>query len=238
MALESNIQFPEAKVAALFDQIDRASRELGKGIMDSLKWGGTLLCKSLGAQTKVAPKLRPVVRNPNPRWKTDRRVAPFGVYRWDKSGAKVFKPIYRTGEYGSIRFFDKKSFSWYNRFHGENKWQKIPSGPDIANPEIIAPGIMSDKRRVIGRRGLAKQTWSWAAAAIHRGGVGSVLGVPNVASVTLMTSDQYPAIAIRNNLRYAEAAMMAGAVEAAITNAGNKMAHLIDQKLQKKMDAK
>lgn len=40
MALESNIQFPEAKVAALFDQIDRASRELGKGIMDSLKWGG------------------------------------------------------------------------------------------------------------------------------------------------------------------------------------------------------
>ena len=238
MQLAGSIEFPQEKAKALFAAIERAHRELGKSLIDSLKWAGTYVCNSLRAQTKQSPKLRPIVANPDKRYKTDRRRAPFGVFRWKRDGQKYFKPIYRTGEYGSVRFFDKKSMSWYNLYRGGNKWERIPSGPDIANPELFAPGIKTDKRRIIRRSGLAKKSWSAAAAIIHNGGNAGAMDVMDVARVSLTVGELSPQVAIYNNLRYAQDALKPGAAETALENAAKKLEYQISEKIAQKMEIK
>jgi hypothetical protein len=194
---------------------------------------GRYIAKSLSGATKIAPKLRPIVKNPDERYKTDARRAPLGVYRYDKNGARVFRPIYRTGEYGKIRFFDRRSFSWFQHAPGDNHWERLPSGPDVANPQAVAPGIMTDKRRVIGRRGLAKKVWTWAATNMTRGGSASFFQVPDVARIAVSGGTHDPTIKINDNLRYATAAMRPGAVDSVLGNAARNMAYNIDKAAQK-----
>ena len=120
-----DIKFPQKDVNDLFAQIRRAENAIGKSASQSVAWAGALVCQSIAARTKVSPKLRPIVRNPDKRYKTDRRRAPFGVYVY-KEGKKTFKPIFRTGEYGKIRFYDKNSASWFERTGANrNQWRKI-----------------------------------------------------------------------------------------------------------------
>jgi len=238
------IEFPRRSVDALMAQMQRARRELGKSVRDSVAWAGTYVASSLAASTRIAPKLRPVIENPDKRYKTDRRRAPFGVMAPQGRGAAramKFKPIYRTGEYGEIRFFDKKSFSWFERDRGSYHWEKLPSGPDPANPEIWAPGIMSDKRRVIGRRGLAAKSWRFMGKFAKRGGVVKVFDVQRAGEASWSGTQENPALLLRNELNYAGDAFKSGgkqAVSSALSRAADRLSHQIDQRAAKLMGAR
>ena len=234
MALTTTMEFPRADVDAIFRQVERASKSLGQDIWRSLAWAGVYIARSMAAATKIAPKLRPIVQNPDKRYKTDARRAPFGVMRW-KDGKQYFKSIYRTGEYGAIRFFDKRSSSWFSRYSGDGKWVKVPVEDALGNKALYS--IKTDKRRNIERRGLAKRAWTWAAANMYSGGTGSEMGVPNIASVKLTKSQDNASIVINDNLRYAGAAAKQGAQEAALRNAARKLEHNITQNIQRKVVA-
>jgi len=229
--IDLKIHFPKRDMDALFDQMQRAEKEIGKSAYQSIAWAGALVCKSVAAQTKVAPKLRRIVRNPDKRYKTDRRRAPFGVYKY-KEGKKEFRPIFRTGEYGKFRFYDKTSASWFERFgENRNQWRKIASGPDIANPEIVVPGIKTDKRRVIGRRGLAKKSWQVLGKFVKRPGGTTAM---NVASGRIQWGNDRNYLKISNLLNYAGYALK-GDINQAVSRAASSMRNRIDKQIEKNL---
>jgi len=156
---------------ALAAAMARARDEFGKTDRDVIEWTGIKICQSLSASTRVAPELRKIVRNPDERHKTDRRFAPFGVFMYGKQG-KYFKPIYRTGEFGRVRFVDKKTFEikYLNKLtgtvHRVDTYDQVPG-----------LSIKTDKRRVIGRRGLAKKSWQMVQKRVKHGGSAYVMDV-------------------------------------------------------------
>jgi len=228
-----SIDFPRIEVDRLFAQMQRAQKELGKGLKNSVAWAGSLLMQSLAAQTIVSQKLRPIVSNPDKRHKTDKRFAPFGVFRYDRTGKKYFKPIYRTGEYGRIRFIDKKTaeVKYINTLTGKvHRAEQVDQEPGMS--------IKSDKRRIIGRRGLAKKSWQWAAKHMA-GGIANLMRVPNLASIKWIGGADNPAVKIENDLRYMRFALKGGyaALNTAAANAARKMAKLIEDRIVRKMEA-
>lgn len=54
-----SIEWPKEDVRALWAQIDRAQKELGKGLGQAIKFAAWSVAQSLGVKTKVAPKYRP-----------------------------------------------------------------------------------------------------------------------------------------------------------------------------------
>jgi len=229
-----SIVFPKADVSRLFAQMQRAQKHLGKDLKESVKWGGILLMQSLAAQTKVSKKQRPIVKNPDKRYKTDARRAPFGVMRWDKHGKKVFRPIYRTGEFGRVRFLDKKTFEvkYINTLTGTvHRASRYDQTPDLS--------IKTDKRRKIGRRGFAKKTWKWATKSMA-GGTANIMRVMGIADIRWSGGTDNPTVTIINRINYMDKALKGGlmAVNTAMENAARKMANRIDDRVAKKMGAK
>jgi hypothetical protein len=234
MSDQASIEWPRIEVGRLFAQMQRAQKELGKGLKQLVRWGGILLMQSLAAGTKVSQKLRPIVRNPNKQSKTDKRFAPFGVFRWDKNGKKYFRPIYRTGEYGRIRFIDKKTLEvkFINSLTGEvHRVDQYDQEPGRS--------IKTDKRRIIGRRGLAKKTWQWAIKSMA-GGIANIMRVPDIASIRWSVGTDNPTVTIKNRINYMGKALKGGymALNDAAGNAARKMANRIDDQIAKKLGAK
>ena len=196
---------------------------------------------SVAASTKVSKKVRPIVKNPDTRYKTDRRRAPFGVMAY-RDGKQVFRPIYRTGEFGKIRFYDKKSASWFKRdaANPKGRWEKIASGPDPANPDIIVPGIMKDRRRNIWRSGFAKKTWTWAKGKIGSGGTATLMRVPNIAEVRVHRDKDNPGITVINRLNYYDKALKGGemAIDSAMARASRSLEKKISDQIAMKLGAK
>ena len=229
-----SIELKKVDVSRLFAQMQRAQKELGKDLKQSVKWGGILLMQSLAAQTKVSKKLRPIVKNPDKRYKTDARRAPFGVMRWDKHGKKVFRPVYRTGEFGRVRFLDKKTFEvkYINTLTGTvHRASRYDQTPDLS--------IKTDKRRKIGRRGFAKKTWKWATKSMA-GGTANIMRVMGIADIRWSGGTDNPTVTIINRINYMDKALKGGlmAVNTAMENAARKMANRIDDRVAKKMGAK
>lgn len=199
---------------------------------DACRHALILMAQSASARTKQSKKLRPIVRNPSDKWKTDRRYAPWGVNIY-KDGQKTFLPIYRSGEFGKIRFFDKNSMSWFDRYGPKgNQWRKVASGPDQVNPEIAVPGIKSDKRRKIGRRGLAKSSWGWALPAIGGRSKGPQRAIQGVALVSTIKSPMLNGYVLTNRLRYILKIMKPGWEMAVQMAANNKIMEQARQKLE------
>ena len=229
-----SIEIKKADVSRLFAQMQRAQKHLGKDLKESVKWGGILLMQSLAAQTKVSKKLRPIVKNPDKRYKTDARRAPFGVMRWDKHGKKVFRPIFRTGEFGRVRFLDKKTFEvkYINTLTGTvHRASRYDQTPDLS--------IKTDKRRKIGRRGFAKKTWKWATKSMA-GGTANIMRVMGIADIRWSGGTSNPTVTIINRINYMDKALKGGlmAVNRSIENAARKMANRIDDRIAKKLGAK
>jgi len=59
MSKAASIEFPKQDVRRLWAQIDRAQKELGKGLSQAIKFAAWSVAQSLGVKTKVAPKYRP-----------------------------------------------------------------------------------------------------------------------------------------------------------------------------------
>ena len=242
MVSTSTFELKQADVSKLFAQIERSSNDLGKSTKSALQYGARLLCESIGARTKpTKQRQRPIVRNKKKKGKsrTDGRMADFGVMGY-KKGEETFIPIFRTGEFGKFRFLDKKTMAWFDRSSGSGKWVKLPSGPDVANPEIIVPGIKTDKRRKIPHRNLAKKSWAKTKTMITRGGAVSALGVRNLGTVSIISDGRDTSITITNRVRYATEALKggSGAISASFAAAASKMEHNLTKAIAKKMGAK
>jgi len=229
-----SIELKKVDVSRLFAQMQRAQKELGKDLKQSVKWGGILLMQSLAKRTRISKKQRRIVRNPDKRYRTDARRAPFGVMRWDKHGKKVFRPIFRTGEFGRVRFLDKKTFEvkYINTLTGAvHRADRFDQTPDLS--------IKTDKRRNIGRRGFAKKTWQWAGKNMS-GGAANIMRVMGIADIRWSGGTSNPTVTIINRINYMDKALKGGlmAVNRSIENAARKMANRIDDRVAKKMGAK
>jgi hypothetical protein len=173
------------------------------------------------------------VRNPDQRWKTDHRRAPYGVMRYNRDGEQYFKPIYRTGEFGKVRFFDKKSMSWFRHSTAkQGQWEHIPSGQvEGMGPDVAVPGIMTDKRRKIGRRGLAKRSWQLTSRKTTSGGNVHLMDVPAAATIRWSHMKTNPTLTIQNHLRYAGLAFKTKGAHA-ITSAGERAAGAMRNRIE------
>ena len=226
--------------------IKSAETQLGKSADQALRWGAVNLMISLAAATRKSKTLRPIVKNPlfkasaDGKWtraqarqaKRDARRARFGVNRWKPSTSEqYFQPIYRTGEYGKYRFFDKKGM-WFRTKLGRGKaeWEKVEGIPDSEESENI-PSIKNSKKRVIGRSGLARKAWKWAQAHMIRGGIGALTGVPNLISVKVSSGGNL--IQIDNKIRYATKALYGG--ESRIAESCNRAAASMEKKIALKL---
>ena len=254
-AIEIRMDEPGAR--ALMRELHRANEQLGKPIRQSIQWAGYYVSRSLGARTKVSKKLRPVVRpfkagtkDKDNRYKTDLRRAAWGVPVYRK-GVRTFKPIGRTGYQTKIgdvvhdiviRFRDKKTAEYAaNKDRRGTQWYKLGVGaPDPADPSRTVPGIMTDKRRVIGRRGLAKKNWRMIQRNIPRGGVASPMGVTNASTVRWRGGKYDPVLSIRNDLNYAVKALKGGdaAIDEAMGAASRAMMNRVQKAMMKKLGAK
>jgi hypothetical protein len=58
MSDQVSIEFPRQDVRALWAQIDRAQKELGKGLGQAIRFAAFSVAQSLGVRTRVAPKYR------------------------------------------------------------------------------------------------------------------------------------------------------------------------------------
>lgn len=193
-----------AQADALFEQIDRNRAVLGKGMRESIQWGGSLLARSLVARTTVSKKRREVVNLPIQRLtrsgEADRRYACFGVKKWI-AGAQVVKPLGGHGKGG------------YTRYKSISEAKK-------------------DRRVRIGRRGLAKKSWAIMANRMATGGTEAIMGVKDASSVNWSGGYVNPSVRMTNRLRYMEKALEGGysAVQSALDAAANKMEHEIGRK--------
>ena len=228
------VRIPPVDVRNLVALMARARTELGKSMKGSIAWAGYYITRSLSASTIQSPRLRRVIRNPDQRWKTDARRAPYGVMApkgYERT--LTFKPIYRTGEFGKVRFFDKKSMSWFRHAAGgTGKWEHIPSGQvEGGSPDAVVPGIMTDKRRKIGRRGLAKRSWQFASRRITTGGTVGIGDVPLAATIRWSNMKNNPTLTIQNHLRYAGLAFRTKGAHA-ITGAGERAAGAMRDRIE------
>jgi hypothetical protein len=85
---------------------------------------------------------------------------------WDKiCKAAKFVPIYRTGEYGRVRFLDKKT--------GQMRWRstkgKLAKEVNFDQGLEGNPNIKNDKRRIIKRAGLARKIFRVMRARVLAG---------------------------------------------------------------------
>jgi hypothetical protein len=230
-----SVKVDAGSLSALGKQMERSRKELGKSRVDAMGQAAWYISRSLAASTMTSPKLRRIVRNPDKRWKTDHRRAPYGVMApKGKERTLTFKPIYRTGEFGKIRYFDKKTMSWFRHSTAKKgQWEHIPSGQvEGLSADAVVPGIMSDRRRKIGRRGLGKKSWMGLQKRARHGGVVSVAGSGNVGSATW--SPLKTTLTLRNELRYMRKALIGGdaAINKAIARAAGAMRGAIDKRLK------
>jgi hypothetical protein len=144
-----------------------------------------------------------------------------------RKGVEVFVPIYRTGEYGRIRFKDKKTLEikYINSATGKvYKADTFDQTPELS--------IKTDKRRKIGRSGLAKQSWTRLMQRMATGGITNAMGVPYLGTVQWRGSSE---VAIMNRLKYIRKALQGGesAVSQAALSASRYLSTRIDQQLAK-----
>lgn len=225
----------QSDVAAFREQMKRMETELGKSVEQSIKWAAITLMKSLAARTLVSKKLRPVVENPHPDAKTDGRRAKWGVMRYKRfgNGEQYFQPIYRTGQYGHIRFKNKKTADWYTIERGTGRVvKKLEQG----NESHQIAGIMKSPKRNIGRSGMAKKAWRWAQAHMYNSGNSGIMGVPNIIGVTVMGKGNNRSLTIHNRSRYAVDALKDGssAVSEAMRAAAQSLEFKINEELKKR----
>jgi hypothetical protein len=230
-----SIEFPEADRQAMFRQMDRAQQEFGKSAKDAIKWGGVYVARSLGASTIQAPKLRKIVKNPHPDAGRDKRRALVGVMKFNRTGAQYFQPIYRTGEFGNTRFEKNGDVTVFSPGQRQTFTRE-----QYASLSLEAPSVKTSKRRIIGRRGLAKKAWKWIERNMD-GGSGSVGDARDIASVrwgAIVGAE----VRITNKLRYISKAIKGGymGVSSAMARAARGMEVAMNLKLEamkKKLEA-
>ncbi len=240
MPVDASIEIDKRQADAVMAAIRRNSRETGRGLKSSLAWGGRKIMVSLGARTPIAKQNRKVIENPDKRWKSDNRRARFGVmaYSQTKQPNPRFVPIYRTGEFGKIRFVSKTTGEFLTRDKQTGKVYRtqvdLGKGPDQI------PGVMQSPKRKIGRRKFGKKSWRMLTQRIGRGGSVVIDGIPRMGDVTWTGGAADPTVTINNRVTYLHKILRGGtaAVGNAMEAAAQGMMHQMDKNIRTKMGAK
>jgi len=246
-AVDFSLEFPQRDVARLMSAMNKAAMLLNKDARDVIAWAGAMVSRSLSASTRIAPKLRPIVKNPNADAGRDLRRAAYGMEAYRK-GKKVFVPLAGTQFIRRfqgvivdvvIRYRDKKTsqiIDW-NRNTGERRvWRGMPEGD-----EMSARTVMNDPRRVIRRRGLAQKAWRGLVKFTRRGGRVAVGDVGRAAVARWAGGKANPELHLDNALKYAGAAFRTGddwPVDGAVQRAARAMEHEINRRVAAKMGLK
>lgn len=173
------------------------------------------MAKGASRMTKAcAPdEIRDIVDNPDKRYLKDMRRARFGVMRYQRDGSKKFIPIYRTGEFGKVKFvgFDKVAFE------DGGKWRTVTRDEwEAVNGDAKKfPSVVNSKKRIIGRKGLAQKSWMWGLKGFHDG------TIPDVTSVDAIYGDMLCGLVLTNKLRYISKVIPQGYEQILATKASN-----------------
>jgi hypothetical protein len=222
-----NIDVPQRDIDNLNSAFKRFVEYYGGNVKKAVEKTMVQIIKSLSGSTKVSSKKRPIVRNPDPRHKTDARMAPLGVFKYSqkKDPRKYFSPIRGTGEYGAaIRYLPGNKVLMRVR----NAWE-VFSREELESMQMGDRTIQNHKKRIIGRSGLAKSSWSWmlgklgASMAAKQSEIRGTVGITRIND--LAGASQYFGILSENRLNYIRKALIGGRqpVETVLARATNNM---------------
>lgn len=190
MSDQVSIEWPKQDVRALWAQIDRAQKELGKDLGQAIRFAAWSVAQSLGVVTKVAPKYRDyrVI-------KEDRGVAKgkggkkYEVTSWKKGHAKTFNV--RASSVSELKKTGKVRIG--NAGLAKSAWmwgiKKLGSGGGVSM-KGVTPGAkqrgqrnMDVTQRLRGDDPFVKivNSLPYAASALH-GGMGAVNDVMGKAA--------------------------------------------------------
>lgn len=232
MSNDVSIAFDAADVRAFQNAMERNMDVLRKTPKQAATFGAAMLVKSLGASMKVSPKLRPIVADPDKRYKKDGRFARYGVFKWRPNGQRYFSPIGRTGEYGKIRYRDKKTLQIMERDRVTGEVTRTV----LTNDELEIFGLqhlamINHPKRRIGRSGLAKASWQWMLRQIGVG-AGSIaqLEKPGIVTTEKFEAPDNYTLRMTNRLRYIYKATRGGtmALSTAMSRAAANMMGKMD----------
>lgn len=165
--MTAGTQIDYASIANFNGLVTDLQRETGRSCRDAVAYASGRFLQSCSAAAKPGVKLRKVISNPLFKAsdsssdsrkaaraaKGDMRRARFGVMKYQQGKPAKFVPIYRTGEFGRVRFLDKKT--------GQMRWRstkgKLAKEVNFDQGLEGNPNIKNDKRRVIKRSGLARK---------------------------------------------------------------------------------
>lgn len=212
MASTIEISMDRRDAAALFDQLERARKELGKSLGQAVRFAAWSLATSLGAATKIAPKHREVEAVPLNR-------ADWGQVREYEAGRKEWK--IKDYRWGAPRLFKVTA-----RTKTEAKQSRRGT---IRHAGLAKQAWMFNVKKL----GKPLHAQGFIAALAKK-------KADTLAKVDQNLKGDNPHVKLFSRVRYAEAALKGGAssINGAFGKAARMMAIIIDKDIQKKMGAK
>ena len=222
-----DIEVPQKDIDNLNSAFKRFVEFYGGNVKKAVEKTMVQIIKSLSGSTKVSSKKRPIVKNPDTRYKTDARMAPLGVFKYSqkKNPRKYFSPIRGTGEYGAaIRYLPGNKVLMRVR----GSWE-IFTRQELESMQMGDRTIQNHKKRIIGRSGLAKSSWSWMLGKLGASMAANQSEIKGSVGVTRMNEQagaaQYFGILSENRLNYIRKAFTGGRqpVSTVLARATNNM---------------
>lgn len=151
MAAQFNIEFPASDIRAIVKSMDRAQKELGVTVGQSVKMAAGAVLRSMGASTKVSPKKRPPVvvetmvetTRKNGKAGRPRKVKKYGVNVYTRLGP-VFQAVNGARNIADVK--RSKLAEIHRRGLAKSAWVRIADRARIGVPgEGSASGATKSK---------------------------------------------------------------------------------------------
>lgn len=209
MPVVASIEFPSADVDALFRQMDRAQKELGRSLGNAVRTATNRVALSIGTSTKIAPKHRKITATGETS----------SNRRYSESGG-----FYKNKRFEVYSDKSRKTFSVWAKNMREARQKKSV----VISRRGLAKATWSRAAREASAGGGVGQGGVTASAhrlsARYARGKGVFNGVD-------------PWAMMESGLDYAQDALQ-GDVGTAMERAASAMEHLIDRQIEKKLGAK
>ncbi len=209
MPVVASIEFPRADVDALFRQMDRAQKELGRSLGNAVRTAANRVALSIGTSTKVAPK--------------HRKITATGETSSNRQYSES-RGFYQNKRFEVYSDKSRKTFSVWAKNMREAKQKRGV----VISRRGLAKATWRRAAREAGAGGGVGQGGVTASANRladrHARGKGVFNGVD-------------PWAMMESSLDYAQDALR-GDVGTAMERAASAMEHIIDRQIEKKLGAK
>jgi hypothetical protein len=213
-----NVDVPEQDVEALRKTFGRYVAYYRGNLTKAVEKTVVQIIRALSGSTKVSASIRPLIKNPDPRAKTDARRALFGVAKFDnkmKAGRvylgrgnprEYFSPLRGTGEYGAaVRYIGRNKVLMRVR----GGWE-VFTRAELEARSLSSLTLQNHPKRKIGRSGLAKASWSWLLGKLGASAAAAHAEIGGTTAVTRIHQDgafEYFGILSENKLNYIRKAL-------------------------------